>query len=453
MKFFDDTIDFNRKLIENEYCIITYTGNLFKNNSNIVSIVYGYGENWTHTTEQKMTKTENGFVVHIKLLENFNMLYFCFKNSNNEWDNNNNQNYWAPIEKQSTENAFIINENVINNILDNLVSIDLKSPDKNNTNNEEIVPFDVEVETEKPLDIEETLVNVTSSESLNNDIENLFAELYNNEEKNSKQDLLDNILSTPKQEDTNKVENINSTNQDSTEKENKFNVNSLIDEILSPIVSSSVFEEENIDDLKNFKVKENQTVQSNFENIEPKIDTTADEVPSQEVTKPVEEAIEDTNTIIEESSVPEQKIDISNIDFVESEDNLKEDFNLNDKIDSLITELYNKAMLNTYTNDVNSQTDNIELEDSPKSNVENLISNENNINDIEEESLMDVLNVESDEKNETSLIEVKNDNFIVSARSLGKFYLLKKKIKLALYKLFFAIPRLLKNEFGENKNN
>ena len=46
-----------------------------------------------------MEKTELGFQAEIELqdAETFN---FCFKDSNNRWDNNDNQNYIFPIEKQ-----------------------------------------------------------------------------------------------------------------------------------------------------------------------------------------------------------------------------------------------------------------------------------------------------------------------------------------------------------------
>ena len=45
-----------------------------------------------------MEKTELGFQAEIELTESetFN---FCFRNSNNEWDNNNCENYIFPIEK------------------------------------------------------------------------------------------------------------------------------------------------------------------------------------------------------------------------------------------------------------------------------------------------------------------------------------------------------------------
>ena len=86
------------KLIANSKVKISYTGELFQNNSEEVYIHYGFGLNWDNVNELKMEKTELGFQAEIELTESetFN---FCFRNSNNEWDNNNCENYIFPIEK------------------------------------------------------------------------------------------------------------------------------------------------------------------------------------------------------------------------------------------------------------------------------------------------------------------------------------------------------------------
>lgn len=86
------------KLIENSKVKISYTGKLFQNNSEEVFIHYGFGLNWEGLNELKMEKTELGFQAEIKLAES-DTFNFCFRNSNNEWDNNNCENYIFPIEK------------------------------------------------------------------------------------------------------------------------------------------------------------------------------------------------------------------------------------------------------------------------------------------------------------------------------------------------------------------
>ena len=90
-------IDFgNNELIENEKTIITYSGSLFKNGSKEVYIVYGFGSNWDNTTETKMQSTGNGFYSEITL-SGSDILNFCFRNSNYEWDNNCGNDYSATI--------------------------------------------------------------------------------------------------------------------------------------------------------------------------------------------------------------------------------------------------------------------------------------------------------------------------------------------------------------------
>lgn len=90
------------KLVENTKVKISYAGTLFQDGSDEVFIHYGFGLNWDNLGEVQMEKTELGFQAEIQLGEGetFN---FCFKNGNDEWDNNNGQNYVFPIEKVQTE--------------------------------------------------------------------------------------------------------------------------------------------------------------------------------------------------------------------------------------------------------------------------------------------------------------------------------------------------------------
>ena len=90
------------KLIQNTTVKISYTGVFFENNSEDVYIHYGFGSFWDNLTEIKMEKTELGFQAEVELLEN-DTFNFCFRNENNEWDNNDYQNYVFPLEKQSLD--------------------------------------------------------------------------------------------------------------------------------------------------------------------------------------------------------------------------------------------------------------------------------------------------------------------------------------------------------------
>ena len=90
------------KLIENSKVKISYTGKFFQDGSESVSIHYGFGINWDNINDIKMEKTDLGFQAEIQLGEgeSFN---FCFRNGNNEWDNNDGQNYIFPLEKAQAE--------------------------------------------------------------------------------------------------------------------------------------------------------------------------------------------------------------------------------------------------------------------------------------------------------------------------------------------------------------
>ena len=95
------------KLVENTVVKISYTGKLFQDNAEEVYIHYGFGLLWNNVDEKKMEKTELGFQVEIELPEDetFN---FCFKDNNDNWDNNECNNYIFPIEK--AQNSLVVTE-------------------------------------------------------------------------------------------------------------------------------------------------------------------------------------------------------------------------------------------------------------------------------------------------------------------------------------------------------
>lgn len=90
------------KLLKNSIVKISYTGTFFENNSEDVYIHYGFGTFWDNLSEIKMEKTELGFQAEIELIDS-DSFNFCFRNGNNEWDNNNFENYVFPLESQSTD--------------------------------------------------------------------------------------------------------------------------------------------------------------------------------------------------------------------------------------------------------------------------------------------------------------------------------------------------------------
>ena len=97
------------KLVQNSTVKISYTGKFFEDASEEVFIHYGFGDNWDNLSEIKMEKTELGFQTEITLLES-NTFNFCFRNENNQWDNNDSQNYVFELESPCLD--LIVTDNV-----------------------------------------------------------------------------------------------------------------------------------------------------------------------------------------------------------------------------------------------------------------------------------------------------------------------------------------------------
>ena len=89
------------KLTPNTKVKISYTGQFYQDNSEEVFIHYGFGDNWDNVQDALMEKTDLGFQTEIDLIDS-NSLNFCFKNNNEIWDNNDNNNYSFPIEHIET---------------------------------------------------------------------------------------------------------------------------------------------------------------------------------------------------------------------------------------------------------------------------------------------------------------------------------------------------------------
>ena len=86
------------KLVENTKIKVSYTGKFYQGNSDKVFIHYGYGKDWDNVGEIEMKKTDLGYQAELNLMSS-DTLNFCFKNQNNEWDNNFGKNYIFEIEK------------------------------------------------------------------------------------------------------------------------------------------------------------------------------------------------------------------------------------------------------------------------------------------------------------------------------------------------------------------
>ena len=196
MEFTKD-IGFSNVLKGNHVSKITYSGDLYKKGSETLSIVYGYGDNWEYTTEQEMIKEENAFSVEVEIKENFDTFNFCFKNNNNEWDNNGYANYISFIQSNIIETETLGSQ---------------------------------ELEADFVLEI----------------LDNILAENF--KEENNKQQILDDILS----------ENITTTNSTSLIEE--FDMDELIETILNPVINYETIDEE-FENIFSFEKEESDFLQ------------------------------------------------------------------------------------------------------------------------------------------------------------------------------------------------
>ena len=451
---FSNYIKFEGNLIQGSPVRITYSGYLFENGSESISMVYGFGSHWEHTNEVQMERTENGYTTEVNLL-NYALFNFCFKNGNNEWDNNYGGNYVFEVTEKVVESAFILNENVISEILENLFEINISEIEEKNAISAPIVEATVETDVEATIEpvsaepvseefevtyekneavsIEDSLVTSTEATTLNNDIEQLFNEIYQPEIKEQAtpvetvdQETVQHIedetpvevenVQTIEETTTVETENVQTIEESSPvveetsekqsllsdiladkaapqeivevkEEKSSFNMNSLIDEILSPIITSSSFETEELgDEYSSLQTAEDEKVDELINNLITEIQQTVEE---KTTVNYIENNVEETETS----------------GSIETIEEIGSDFN-DDEV-SLIETLANEA----------------------REEVAAKASNES-----------------------TALIEVKQpDSFLVSARSLGKFYRFKKRVKLAFCKLFKTLPKLLSADFFEEK--
>ena len=278
---FTNEIFFNKKLIQNETVLITYSGKLYKEYSAEISIVFGFGENWDYTQEVKMQEKENGFEAAITL-KNYDTFNFCFKNNYNIWDNNSGFNYIAKIEPAKDE----INENQ--------ATFESQSEKSEETKEEFLNDAQVITEEQKQAAIEEAFNNLLNSimdfkeEDINKNVnlengfglqsvdeiketdftscDDIFNELFN-DLANSESSEKTNIQNIEKEENVqensdSQLEELLNNYNEKKKKKNKIitskELDELMDNILNSIIEESQSEQENINQAEiNQETKEN----------------------------------------------------------------------------------------------------------------------------------------------------------------------------------------------------
>ena len=78
---------------------IVYNGSLSKSSNADLYLHLGFGMMWENLTEIKMTKTNEGYIAEVPLAK-AESINFCFRDANNNWDNNETHNYSMPIAKE-----------------------------------------------------------------------------------------------------------------------------------------------------------------------------------------------------------------------------------------------------------------------------------------------------------------------------------------------------------------
>ncbi len=91
--FFD-----TENLVEGRTAKLTYKGILAENGANEIYVHFGFGLLWNNLQEIKLDKVDDHFETEISLIS-CDDLNFCFRDENNNWDNNEAKNYSAPIAK------------------------------------------------------------------------------------------------------------------------------------------------------------------------------------------------------------------------------------------------------------------------------------------------------------------------------------------------------------------
>ena len=412
---FTNEIYFNDKLVENKTAKINYNGRLVREGSNEITMVYGFGSNWEHTQEKAMNKSNNGFETEIKI-EQFDTLNFCFRNENYNWDNNNSFNYISPIEKQEE----------ISNIVE-------------------------ESTTEKEIENKEENLSNAQLElnNLENEISLLFDELFSLPD--------DNVQTIEQQSKKTITPSFIPYKEEKTEsKTNNFDLDALIEEILSPVIANS------------------DSATTLIENVVPKIEEPVTlEFKDDEISN-FPTHVQKTSALVEDILVPyyqntqEQSLNNKEANF--DLDNLIENLSTQteeiketpvtpsfSKIEN-IEELFEQSpVVETVTENINKiETNEVSVQEKKKDFT--IIEDEETEEFINEPSLLEeVVHQKNDSRVEEnvalSVVKSEQNDLLISPRKLNKFYFLKKKVKLAFYKALVAVPKFLQKQFNSSDNN
>ncbi|MCI8965628.1 MAG: hypothetical protein HFJ43_04710 [Clostridia bacterium] len=101
------------KIYENSSLIILYNGVLSENTDKKVFLHYGYNNTWDKKDEIKLKRTESGLLGVLRISAG-SSFQFVFRDSDNNWDNNNNSNYVLPILEKKEDKVLEFGPSEIN---------------------------------------------------------------------------------------------------------------------------------------------------------------------------------------------------------------------------------------------------------------------------------------------------------------------------------------------------
>ena len=463
MEFTKD-IYFDNSLKAGNEAKITYCGSLFQNGSNNVNIVYGFGEAWNNTTTKNMEKTENGFVANVRMRD-FDTFNFCFSNENDNWDNNNCFNYISPILPNVQE---ILKEEPqlnLNTDCDTSIEIEQSEEIKNISFIEETNSLD-NIEDNK-VDFEKDYfeyIDVLIDDILKNATMQDFIDISDN---NTTEKILEPITTT---ESLPEVEALFSELFSDSVNQKENTISPISEVSIEPELSEEL--KKLGDDIENHTFSTNKQV--NLENKNKLINLFEELFETGDSTEQI--AIEDNNELFETLNTTEQVANENNAklselfdelfeapDTFNSFENIEEKtqqsdiINVNDELENVISPI-KENVVNSVATDTTKE--NIQNTESPKLNIaafnldglvsellEPVIASETYADKIDETSLFDDLNSHEYDIQETAITVIDSKEFMVSPRKLSYFYKVRKRIRLAFFKLA-KIPKDLVKQLG-----
>lgn len=88
-------------LIEGRTAKLTYKGTLATPSTSEIYVHYGFGLLWENIQEIKLDKIDDTtYETEINITPSYDSINFCFRDSSNNWDNNETKNYTYSISKE-----------------------------------------------------------------------------------------------------------------------------------------------------------------------------------------------------------------------------------------------------------------------------------------------------------------------------------------------------------------